>query len=92
MAEEYWDLLTAERVPTGRKLARGQPLPGGMGHIVVLGWVVRPDKQFLISRRSPEKTNPPPLGDDRRRQTGGGRQLKGGHPGNRRGAGGGRLS
>ena len=58
MAEEYWDLLTAERVPTGRKLVRGQPLPGGMGHIVVLGWVVRPDKQFLISRRSPEKTNP----------------------------------
>ena len=58
MAEEYWDLLDGSRAPTGRQMRRGDPIPKGMAHIVVLGWVVRPDKRFLISRRSAEKTNP----------------------------------
>ncbi len=58
MAEEFWDVLTTNRVPTGRRLRRGEPMPAGAGHIVVMGWIVRADKQFLISRRSKEKNNP----------------------------------
>lgn len=58
MQEEYWDVLGPDRTPTGRVLRRGEPVPSGAAHIVVMGWVVRPDGRFLISRRSPEKNNP----------------------------------
>ena len=58
MPEEYWDVLTPGRTPTGKRMRRGEPIPDGAAHIVMLGWVVRPDRRFLISRRSAEKTNP----------------------------------
>ena len=57
-AQERWDLLDHNRVPTGKTLCRGEKIPAGIYHIVVLGWIVNSSGEFLISRRSPQKSNP----------------------------------
>lgn len=55
---ERWDLLDRNRIPTGKTLCRGEKIPSGICHIVVMGWIVNRKGEFLISRRCPEKTSP----------------------------------
>ena len=55
---ERWDLVDRNRIPTGQTRRRGEKAPPGIYHIVVLGWVINRKGEFLISRRSPEKSNP----------------------------------
>lgn len=58
LSQERWDLLDQNRVPVGKTLRRGEKIPAEIYHIVVLGWIVNRKGEFLISRRSPEKSNP----------------------------------
>ena len=55
---ERWDLVDRNRIPTGQTRRRGEKAPPCIYHIVVLGWVINRKGEFLISRRSPEKSNP----------------------------------
>lgn len=58
LSPERWDLLDENRIPVGKTLRRGEKIPSGICHIVVMGWIVNRKGEFLISRRSPEKTSP----------------------------------
>ena len=52
---ELWDLLDAERNPTGKTLERGKPIPKGYFHIVIDIWTMLPDGRILLTKRHPEK-------------------------------------
>lgn len=57
-ADERWDVLDADRNPTGRTHRRGDPLPEGDYHLVVQAWVVNGRGEFLLTRRAPTKGYP----------------------------------
>lgn len=52
---EFWDVYTADRLPTGRLHRRGDPIPDGEYHLVVNVWTVSETGKFLLTQRSPEK-------------------------------------
>ena len=52
---EFWDLYTADRVPTGDVIERGKPIPAGLFHVGVHAWIRNSEGKYLISQRSPSK-------------------------------------
>jgi mutator protein MutT len=54
---EYFDLYTADRVPLGKKISRGEPIPHGEYHIVVQVMTVNSGGEILLTQRVPEKTS-----------------------------------
>ena len=52
---ERFDLYDADRVKTGRTMARGEPVPEGFYRLVVHVCVFHPDGRMLIQRRQPFK-------------------------------------
>ena len=57
-ADERWDVLDADRKPTGRTHRRGDPLPEGDYHLVVQVWVRNARGEFLLTKRAPTKGFP----------------------------------
>ena len=54
---EYFDLYTSARVPLGRKILRGAPIPRGEYHIVVQIMTINRKGEILLTQRVPEKTS-----------------------------------
>ncbi len=53
---EKWDILNADGTPTGQTAVRGRSnLKPGEYHLVVHIWIVSPNGDFLIQRRSDQK-------------------------------------
>ena len=52
---EYWDILDENGNKTGRLHKRGEPLLPGDFHLVIGVWIMNPNGEFLISKRSPDK-------------------------------------
>lgn len=52
---ELWDLYTADRVPTGKVIERGKPIPAGLYHVGVHVWIKNSAGKYLFSQRSPTK-------------------------------------
>lgn len=55
---ELWDVLDENRNKTGKLIERGQPLKPDEYHLVVFAFIRNSTGQFVISKRSPEKTFP----------------------------------
>lgn len=55
---ELWDVLDENGNKTGRTVERGQPMAQNEYHLVVHVWVVNSKGEFLISKRSPDKSFP----------------------------------
>lgn len=57
---ELWDILDENGNKTGKLYERGCgiPLPKGEYHLVVHVWVVNSSGQFLVSKRTPNKSYP----------------------------------
>lgn len=55
---ELWDILDENGNKTGRTGERGQPLNPGEYHLVVFAFIRNASGQFIISKRSPQKTFP----------------------------------
>ncbi|MBR4123042.1 MAG: NUDIX domain-containing protein [Clostridia bacterium] len=56
MITEKWDILDENGVPTGKHTLRGQTyLKNGEYHLVVHIWIMSPEGNFLIQRRSEKK-------------------------------------
>lgn len=53
---ELWDILDQDGNQTGRVVERGKPIKKGEYHLVVFVWIKNRDGQFLISRRSGNKS------------------------------------
>lgn len=54
---EYFDLYTADRHRTGRRIQRGAPIPRGEYHIVVQIMTVNSRGEILLTQRVPQKTS-----------------------------------
>ena len=55
---EYWDLYDENRRKLNRKVTRGSRLNDNEFHLVVNVWIKNNNDEFLISRRSKNKTHP----------------------------------
>jgi len=55
---EYWDILDCNRVKTGRLVKRGDPMSPDDYHLVVHVWIRNSNGEFLISKRTMNKTFP----------------------------------
>lgn len=55
---EYWEVLDAEGNKTGRLHARGRPMAKGEYHLTVCVWIVNAKSQFLLSKRTANKSCP----------------------------------
>lgn len=55
---ELWDVLDIHGNKTGRLMERGKPIQKGDYHLVVFAFVQNPSGEFLISKRTPNKTFP----------------------------------
>ena len=55
---EYWDVLDSNRNLTGKTVLRGNPLKQDEYHLVVHVWIKNSKNQFLISKRTPNKSYP----------------------------------
>ena len=53
--DELWDVLDAQRCPTGRTHRRGDPMPEGDYHLIVHVWILNSRGEFLITQRAPTK-------------------------------------
>lgn len=56
---EKWDLFTSDRQPAGKTMYRGETVPEGLYHQVVHVWLRNSRGQYLISQRSPDKSELP---------------------------------
>ena len=54
---EYFDLYSANRIPLGRSIRRGAPIPRGEYHIVVQVMTINRKGEILLTQRVPEKTS-----------------------------------
>lgn len=54
---EYFDLYSADRIPLGRSVQRGAPIPQGEYHIVVQVMTINRKGEILLTQRVPEKTS-----------------------------------
>lgn len=55
---EYWNVYDYNRRDTGKLIQRGTPMKQDEYHIVVNVWLKNNNGEYLISQRSPNKTNP----------------------------------
>lgn len=55
---ELWDILDCNRQKTGKLIERGQPMRQDEYHLVVHVWISNSQGQYLISKRTPNKTYP----------------------------------
>jgi 8-oxo-dGTP pyrophosphatase MutT (NUDIX family) len=55
---EFWDILDENRNKTGRLHERGKPMAVGEYHLIVHVWIMNSKKEFLISKRTPNKPYP----------------------------------
>ena len=55
---ELWDILDEDGNKTGELVARGRPMKQDEYHLVVHVWIRNSKGQFLISKRTPNKTFP----------------------------------
>ena len=55
---ELWDVYDEKRRLTGRTHRRGDPLEKGERHLVVHVWLLNSQGQFLLTKRTPNKTFP----------------------------------
>lgn len=55
---EMWDIVDENRQKTGILHQRGQPLQAGQYHLVVVVWIVNDKGEFLVARRTANKTYP----------------------------------
>lgn len=55
---ELWDVLDYNGNKTGRLMERGKPIQKGDYHLVVFAFIRNLENQFLISKRTPNKTFP----------------------------------
>jgi len=55
---EMWDILDRNRTVTGRTIERGKTLSTGEYHLVVFAFIQNIEGEFLISKRTPNKTFP----------------------------------
>ena len=76
MSRETWDLYYPDGRPAGREIARGEPIPEGLCHLVGEVLVRHTDGDYLLMRRSVEK----PLFPGYWEATAGGSALKGEDP------------
>ena len=56
---EYFDVLTSDRKPTGRKLLRGTPLGENDYRNCAEIWVFAPDGRLMVTRRHQDKSDYP---------------------------------
>jgi len=56
--KELWNVYDAQRRDTGRIAERGSRLQDGEFHIVVNVWLKNAAGEYLISQRSPDKSDP----------------------------------
>ena len=56
---EVWDLYTANREPTGKKMLRGEPHPEGLYNLGVYVWIRNREGKYLISQRAADKASYP---------------------------------
>lgn len=56
--DEIWDIYDENRVLTGRKHRRGDPLQKGDYHLVVHVWLQNQKGEFLLTKRTPNKGYP----------------------------------
>ena len=54
-SDELWDVLDADRNPTGRLHRRGDALAAGDYHLVVKVWIRNSKGEYLLTRRAPNK-------------------------------------
>lgn len=62
-ADEYWDIYDENRIPTGKKHRRGDPMKPGEYHLDVHVCVFNSKGQLLIQQRQPFKRGWPNLWD-----------------------------
>ncbi|UQZ35671.1 NUDIX hydrolase [Paenibacillus sp. PK3_47] len=55
---ELWDVLDGYGNKTGRTVERGKPMKQDEYHLVVHVWIQNSDGEFLITKRTPNKTFP----------------------------------
>lgn len=55
---ELWDIYDQNRAKTGRFHPRGLTIPAGDYHLVVQVWMHNSKGEFLLTKRSPQKTHP----------------------------------
>lgn len=55
---EIWDIYDGNRRKTGRTAVRGEELKAGEYHLVVHVWVMNAKGEFLLTKRSPDKSFP----------------------------------
>ncbi len=55
---ELWDIYDDRRRRTGRVIERGKPMKQGEYHLVVHVWIKNSKGEYLISKRTPNKTFP----------------------------------
>ena len=55
---EFWDILNDKGEKTGRIHERGKPMKDGEYHLEVYLWIENDKGEFLISKRSPNKSFP----------------------------------
>ena len=55
-SDEVWDVYDAQRQKTGRTHRRGEPLGEGEFHLVMHCWMRNSRGEYLLTRRSPEKS------------------------------------
>jgi len=55
---ELWDILDENRNETGRVVERGKSMNTGEYHLVVFAIIINSKGQFIISKRTPNKTYP----------------------------------
>ena len=53
---ELWDIYDQNRVKTGKLVERGKPMGKNEYHLVVHVWIKNSKNQYLISKRTPNKT------------------------------------
>lgn len=58
LSMELWDILDSEGRNTGRSIERGKRLKENEFHLVVHVWIRNARNEYLISRRTPNKTFP----------------------------------
>lgn len=60
---EFWDAYDRDRIPTGKTLVRGEPIPPGAYHLVVHICLFNTKGELLIQKRQPTKEKWPGLWD-----------------------------